>query len=123
MELNGFNPLGTSGLSLIENVYVSRLKNVKLQEGKMQREIYYNLTVEGHQELILARIKNLKWKCECIHEQMDGMEQRAAELDMSSMSVVLEELQSEWNDFQMDLYTERNRLIRLRGSDENGSPF
>jgi hypothetical protein len=90
---------------------------------KMEKITYFFITPEGSQEMILASIKTLQWQCDCLHEQMGSIEQRAAELDLSSMSVVLEEIQSEWNDTQMELCKERNRLIRLRGYDESGIPF
>lgn len=73
--------------------------------------------------MMLARIKTLKWQIDCLNETLSGMEERNWENNTSEGFQVEEELQSECNDLQMDLAEERNRLIRLRGYDENGIPF
>jgi hypothetical protein len=89
----------------------------------MRREIFYNLTIEGHQELMLATIKNLKWQRDCLHEQLDAMEQRYAENGLSETTVVHEELEIELAETEQAILEMRRRLIRLRGYDEDGHPF
>jgi hypothetical protein len=99
------------------------LKKAIHGRGKMDKITYYYITPEGSQEMMLSRIKKLKWERDCLHETLDKTEQWNAEHSTSETTVVHEELEIELADINAALAWERNRLIRLRGYDESGIPF
>jgi hypothetical protein len=89
---------------------------------KMEKITFYNLTIEGHQELILATIKKLQWELDCIREQLGEVPEYSDKVN-NEINTVIAELEGEEFVIEEKLKKEQRRLILLRGCDSDGIPF
>lgn len=87
-----------------------------------EKYVFYTLTPQGSQQIMLADIKRLNWERACIREQLDAMLQRELEGGWEH-SLVQEEMETEEQELTDMLRDVENRHYKLMGFYSDGIPF